>query len=159
MVEKVRIDEGVIMLSSQRVITVVTERAPQFIDITSQIEEVLEATGIEQGITVVFSHHTTAAIRINEKEPLLLHDMERFLEQIAPPQVDYKHNDFTVRIANMGEDECPNGHSHCQHLCLGTSETIPVNQGKLILGKWQRIFLVELDRPREREITVQIIGY
>lgn len=86
--------------------------------------------------------------------------MERFLEQIAPPENDYKHNDFTVRISNMDEeDECPNGHAHCQHLCLGTSETIPINQGKFILGQWQRIFLVELDRPRERNITVQIIGY
>ncbi|HBR09845.1 TPA: secondary thiamine-phosphate synthase enzyme [Candidatus Acetothermia bacterium] len=159
MVKKIQIDEGVIVQSSQMVITVTTERAPQLIDITPELEQVLEDTGIEQGIAVVFSNHTTAAIRINESEPLLLHDMERFLEQIAPPEADYKHNDFTVRIANMGEDECPNGHAHCQHLCLGTSETIPINQGQFILGKWQRVFLVELDRPREREITVQIIGY
>jgi secondary thiamine-phosphate synthase enzyme len=148
-----------IMQSFQRMITVITERAPQFIDITSKIEKILEDTEVKQGIAVVFSHHTTAAIRINEKEPLLLYDMERFLEQIAPPENDYKHNDFTVRISNMDEDECPNGHAHCQHLCLGTSETIPINQGKFILGQWQRIFLVELDRPRERNITVQIIGY
>jgi len=148
------------MQSFQRMITVITERAPQFIDITSKIEKILEDTEVKQGIAVVFSHHTTAAIRINEKEPLLLYDMERFLEQIAPPENDYKHNDFTVRISNMDEeDECPNGHAHCQHLCLGTSETIPINQGKFILGQWQRIFLVELDRPRERNITVQIIGY
>ena len=60
----------------------------------------------------------------------------------------------------MNEDECPNGHSHCQHLTLGSSETIPVIDGALTLGQWQRIFMVELDDSKEmpREILVQIMG-
>jgi secondary thiamine-phosphate synthase enzyme len=85
--------------------------------------------------------------------------MTYFLERIAPREGDYKHNDFVIRTANMTEDECPNGHAHCQHLLLGTSETIPIAEGELLLGQWQRIFLIELDRPREREVIVQVQGW
>jgi secondary thiamine-phosphate synthase enzyme len=136
-----------------------TERAPQFLDITEKVKETVERTGIKQGIVTVFTRHTTAAIRINENEPLLLADMEEFLKRLAPKDLYYRHNDFEIRTHNMTEDECPNAHAHCQHLILGASETIPVVEGKLALGRWQRIFLVELDRPREREVCVQIIGF
>jgi secondary thiamine-phosphate synthase enzyme len=98
-------------------------------------------------------------VRINENEPLLLSDMEEFLKRVAPRELYYRHNDFSIRTENMTEDECPNAHAHCQHLILGASETIPVVEGELALGRWQRIFLVELDRPREREVCVQIIGF
>jgi len=136
-----------------------TERAPQFVDITEKVHELVEEMGVKQGIVTVFTRHTTAAIRINENEPLLLSDMEEFLKRLAPKDLYYRHNDFGIRTHNMTEDECPNAHAHCQHLILGASETIPVMEGKLALGRWQRIFLVELDRPREREVCVQIIGF
>jgi secondary thiamine-phosphate synthase enzyme len=58
----------------------------------------------------------------------------------------------------MDDDECPNGHAHCQHLFLPTSETIPILDGKLTLGQWQRIFLVELDRPKRRCVLVNVLG-
>lgn len=135
-----------------------TTRAPEFVDITDEVREFVRTTGTNAGFTVVFSRHTTAAIKVNEHEPLLLKDMERFLENISPRDAHYLHNDFTIRTVNMEEDECPNGHAHCQHLVMGTSEFIPVMGGELLLGKWQRIFLVELDRPREREVLVQVVG-
>ncbi len=138
--------------------SVTTERAPQFLDITDRVQELVDKAGISQGIATVFTRHTTAAIRINENEPLLLADMEEFLKRLAPKDLYYRHNDFGIRTHNMTADECPNAHAHCQHLILGASETIPVVGGKLALGRWQRIFLVELDRPREREVCVQIIG-
>jgi secondary thiamine-phosphate synthase enzyme len=134
-------------------------RAAEFIDITGEVERILGRSAIREGSVFVFSRHTTAAIVINEHEPLLLHDMTHFLERTVPREGDYQHNDFTIRTANMTEDECPNGHAHCQHLVLGTSEWIPVSEGALLLGKWQRIFLVELDRPREREVVVQVQGW
>ena len=84
--------------------------------------------------------------------------MEQFLEKIAPRNGHYKHNDFSVRTVNMTEDESPNGHAHCQHLTLGTSESIPVIGSKLQLGTYQRVFFIELDCPRDREATVQIMG-
>lgn len=133
--------------------------APQFIDITEQVKQALARSLIREGSMLIFSRHTTAAIKINEREPLLLHDMEQFLERVAPRNGDYKHNDFVIRTANMTEDECPNGHAHCQSLTLGNSETIPVSEGKLLLGRWQSIFLIELDRPRDRTVIMQVQGW
>ena len=136
-----------------------TERAPQFIDITDEVQEKVTESGVREGFVTVFCRHTTAAIRINENEPLLLSDMEEFLKRVAPRELYYRHNDFSIRTENMTEDECPNAHAHCQHLLLGASETIPVVDGRLALGRWQRIFLVELDRPREREVLVHVQGW
>jgi len=135
-----------------------TVKAPEFIDITELVTSASKNAGVNAGLVSVYSLHTTAAIKINESEPLLLEDMVRFLEHIAPKAAEYHHNDFSVRTVNMTEDECPNGHAHCQHLVLSSSETLPIVSGKPSLGPWQRIFLIELDRPRSREVMVQVIG-
>ncbi len=131
-----------------------TERGPQFIDITDNVVQLLHQSGIENGTVTVFSRHTTAAITINENEPHLLADMEEMLERILPELHDYAHNKWGHSLA----DEEPNGHSHCQHLFLGASETVPVVDGRAMFGQWQRLFLVELDHARQREVVVQIIG-
>jgi secondary thiamine-phosphate synthase enzyme len=135
-----------------------TEAAPEFIDITDDVAEIVYRSGIVNGIAVVFCRHTTAAIKINEAEPELIKDMTRFLSAIAPANQEYCHNNFDVRTVNMEEDECPNAHSHCQHLLLSSSETVPVIDGRLQLGRWQRIFLVELDRAKDRQVTCQVLG-
>ncbi len=135
-----------------------TSRAPQFIDITDRVMAHVGATGARDGLVCVYSLHTTAAIKINENEPLLIEDMEQFLCRMAPLNGNYRHNDFTVRTVNMTEDECPNGHAHCQHLFLSTSETIPLVDGELQFGQWQRLFLIELDRPRSREVLITVLG-
>jgi secondary thiamine-phosphate synthase enzyme len=144
---------------NREVLTLRAETAPQFIDITSSVVRSVQASGVQEGTVTIFSRHTTAAVKINENEPLLLHDMADFLERFAPPDGDYKHNDFEIRTANMTEDECPNGHSHCQHLLLSASETIPIVDGKPLLGRWQSVFVIELDRPRDREIVIQVQGW
>ena len=133
-----------------------TEKGPQFIDITDRVEEAAVQSGVSNGFAVVFSKHTTAAIRINENEPALLGDMERMLDQIAPSCAEYKHNEFGHAFSDNGER--PNGHSHCQHLLLGASEAVPIVDGRLIIGHWQRIFLIELDHGRDREVVVQLVG-
>jgi secondary thiamine-phosphate synthase enzyme len=135
-----------------------TRHGPAFHDITDDVREVLARSGMRHGFVVVFSRHTTAAIRINEAEPLLLEDMEAMLARIAPTGVYYRHNDLSIRTVNLVEDEDLNGHSHCQHLLMGASESIPCADGELLLGTWQRIFLVELDCSREREVIVQAVG-
>ncbi len=140
-------------------LTYQTDEAPQFIDITEDVAGSVSRSGVRNGMVVAFSTHTTAAIKINECEPELLKDMARFLCEIAPLDRDYCHNNFDVRTVNMEEDECPNAHSHCQHLVLSTSETIPIVAGRLQLGRWQRIFLVELDRPKRRQVALQILGF
>ena len=137
--------------------------APEFIDITDQVRDLVRQSDIRNGMALVFSKHTTVAITIQENEPLLLKDMANMLERLSPRSADYGHNDFSVRTVNMHEDECPNGHSHCQHLTLGTSETLPVVDGGLVLGEFQRVFAVELDAEKasqvdRREVLVQVMG-
>ena len=147
---------GMICSSSQ--LNIHTEKAPQFIDITAEVAEVVAQSQVEFGMVVVFSRHTTAAIKINENEPLLIEDMSERLAKLFPADDYYRHNDFEVRTVNMTDEERPNGHAHCQSLLLSTSETIPVVNGQLGLGRWQRIFLIEMDHARLREITVFSFG-
>lgn len=132
-----------------------TERGTQFIDITDHVMELVRESGVENGFTTVFSKHTTAAIIINENEPGLIADMERLLTSMAPEDSHYDHNTFHP----TDNGERPNGHSHVQHVFLGASEHIPIVGGALTCGTYQRIFLVELDQAREREVVVQILGW
>jgi secondary thiamine-phosphate synthase enzyme len=135
-----------------------SQKAPEFIDITPQVRDCVAQADVHNGFVVVFSKHTTAAITINENEPLLLHDMEQFLERMAPRHGSYQHNNFSIRTENLTVDESPNGHAHCQHLLFHTSETIPIVQSCPLFGRWQCLFFVELDHPRPREVVVQVIG-
>jgi secondary thiamine-phosphate synthase enzyme len=135
-----------------------TSAALQFIDITDEVSRIVDESAIQFGQVGVFSQHTTAAIKINEHEPLLLRDLARTLRNFAPPNAYYEHNDFSRRTVNMNPDECANGHAHVQHLFLGTSETIPIVDGRITLGAWQRIFLIELDHPRLRRVLVSVLG-
>ena len=135
-----------------------TNCAPEFIDITEWVSECVTKSNISNGFAVVYSKHTTAAVKINENEPLLLDDMASFLEKIFPKHHNYQHNNFEIRTVNMNEDESPNGHAHLQHLLLGTSETVPVMDGAMQFGTYQSIFFIELDHPRHREVMVQVVG-
>lgn len=135
-----------------------TEGGVQFIDITEQIAEIVNEAGILNGWVNIQTQHTTTAVIINEHEPLLLEDMKDLLERFAPQQHAYRHNDFDIRTVNMQPDEQPNGHSHCRALFLRASETINIIEGKMNLGRWQRIFFVELDCPRLRNVSVMVMG-
>jgi len=141
-----------------RTLCIQTNKGPQFVDITDWVLQAARDSAIQNGFAIVFARHTTAAVRINENEPMLLGDLEEFLERVAPTHARYDHNDFTHNARNGGDGEEPNGHSHCQQLLLGASEAVPIVNGQLLLGHWQRLFLVELDRPREREVVVQLVG-
>jgi secondary thiamine-phosphate synthase enzyme len=142
-----------------RRMVVETHEPIQFVDITDEVADTVRASGVRNGIVTVVSRHTTAAIRIQEAEPLLLEDLLGFLRRLAPSNVHYQHNDFRIRTHHMHDDESPNGHSHCLQFLLGTSESLPVMDGELMLGEWQRFFLVELDGPRaRREVLIQTVG-
>lgn len=135
-----------------------TEHAMQFIDITEDVRAILDRSGVVAGTVSIVSAHTTAVVILNEHEPLLLNDMARVLSRLVPAGDYYEHNDFSIRTVNMHENEPANGHAHCQHLFLGTSETVPVQDGQLVLGRWQSVFLVELDHARPRVVRVQAMG-
>ena len=131
----------------------------EFVDLTDYINEHLHRAGIRDGSVTVFSRHTTAAIKINEAEELLLEDFKHFLRRLCPLDHGYNHNDMSRRKPPIAVDERPNGHSHLMHLLLSTSETIPVSDYRLALGTWQRVFLIELDGPRSREVLVRCHAY
>jgi len=135
-----------------------TTAARQFLDVTQQVAAVVRRSHVSQGWVSVFSKHTTAAVVLNENEPLLLQDMGAMLERLSTSGGVYEHNDLSRRTGEMDPEECANGHAHCQHLLIGASENIPVADGGLDLGRWQRIFLLELDRPRNRQLVVQVFG-
>lgn len=139
-------------------ITIRSSRGPQMVDITDHVQGLLDATGLQEGQVLVYSKHTTAGIVVQENEPLLIQDMYAFLERVASPAGDYSHNNFDIRTVNMCDDECANGHAHLQHLLIGCSETVPFTNGRLDLGRWQRVFMLEMDRPRERDIVLQFSG-
>ncbi len=135
-----------------------TEDGPSFRDITDAVRGIVQQARIVVGQVTVFSQHTTAAIILQEHEPLLLDDLRDRLQAWAPTGAYYRHNDFEIRTVNMHEDEPENGHSHVQHMLLGTSETIPVLNGDLHIGEFQSIFLVELDEARDRRVSVTVLG-
>jgi secondary thiamine-phosphate synthase enzyme len=139
-------------------VRIVTERATEFIDLTDSLEELLAESRIVTGFVNVQSLHTTASIVVNEGEPLLLDDFESFLRKAAPDDIPYWHDDETIRTVNLSPGERPNGSSHCRALMLGTSACLNVVNSRLVLGRWQRVFLAELDGPRSRDISVLVIG-
>ena len=139
-------------------IRVETQRSTAFIDITEQVQATVDATGICDGLVNVQTLHTTTAIVVNEHEPLLLADFAALLERIAPVHADYQHDDMAARTVNLAPGERPNGHAHCRAVLLSSSAALNLASGRLQLGRWQRVFLVEMDGPRCREISVLVLG-
>lgn len=141
-----------------RTLTLQTRECLQFIDLTEEIVRFVRNAKITHGIVNIQTHHTTASIIINENEPLLLNDLKRSIERFAPRDASYQHDDFAVRTENLTPDEQPNGHAHCKALALKASETLNIINGELQLGRWQRVFFVELDCARERTVSVVAMG-
>lgn len=139
-------------------ILIATERPVDFIDLTEGLEALVAEAAMAVGFLNVQSLHTTTAIVVNEHEPLLLDDFAAVLESVAARDVDYRHDDAAVRRVNLTPGERPNGHAHCRALLLGATACLNVVNGRLLLGRWQRVFLVELDGPRPREISVLMMG-
>ena len=135
-----------------------TEQPTQFIDLTSDLEAFVASSGVQWGLLNVQSLHTTAAIVINEHDPLLLSDMAALLERLVPRDAVYRHDNITLRTANCVLGEPPNGHSHCRALLLGPTAALNIVGGELQLGRWQRVFLVELDGPRSRDVSLLLLA-
>jgi secondary thiamine-phosphate synthase enzyme len=133
-------------------ISVATKRPIEFIDVTDRVRDAVGKSGIEDGIVSIFSNHTTAAVRINERCARLQADMENMLKEVVPVDRPYRHNESTA-------DGRGNAHSHLMSLFMGGSETVPVKGGRLHLGTWQSVFFIELDGPRgSRKLTVAVFG-
>ena len=134
-----------------------TDECLQFIDLTSRIANIVGRSGIRHGMVNIQTKHTTTALIINENEPLLIEDLKKILDIYAPRDGEYEHNDFSRRV-DIPPDEPANGHSHCKALFLPASVMLNVADGKLQIGRWQSLFLIELDGARDRSISVMVFG-
>lgn len=127
-------------------------------DLTDSVDNFLKNSEIKNGLINLQIKHTTATIFLNENEPLLLEDLKENLDKLFPQDKSYRHDDFNVRTVNVCKYEFVNGHSHCKAIGLPSNITLNVVNGNIDLGKWQRILFMELDRARERKISIQILG-
>jgi octaprenyl-diphosphate synthase len=134
-----------------------SEHATEFVDITDRLRQEVLRSGMRMGRLHLQSLHTTLGLAVNENEPLLLQDFQSLLERIAPANAGYEHDDFARRY-DVALDEPVNGHAHCRQLLLTGFATVLVEDGELVLGRWQSVFAVELDGPRHRELALQLDG-
>jgi secondary thiamine-phosphate synthase enzyme len=125
-------------------------------NITPQIQAFVDSTGIRNGYVLVFARHTTTALAVNEYEERLLEDIKVYLRKLAPEGDRYLHNDLHLR--DVPPDEPINAHSHLMAMTLNNSEMIPIVEGKLALGTYQSVLLLELDGPRDRTVFLQVAG-
>jgi secondary thiamine-phosphate synthase enzyme len=117
------------------------------LDITDHVEQTLRESGVENGICLVYSQHTTTGLTINEADGALINDILNLLQRIAPKGAGYRHD--------QGDG---NAHAHLQATMLGNSVIIPVEKSRLAMGTWQRILFFELDGPRRRNIFIRIMA-
>jgi len=134
-----------------------TSRAMEFVDLTRRLRDEVRRSGLRNGRIHLQSLHTTLGLAINENEPLLLRDFQKLLERLVPGDAGYEHDDFSRRF-EIAVDEPVNGHAHCRQLLLTGFATLLVEEGKVLLGRWQSVFAVELDGPRHRELAMQLDG-
>lgn len=131
-------------------ITLPTKGRNDIVDITDLVQEEVRRAGVSDGAVVLFCVGSTAGLTTVEFEPGLVRDLKELFETLAPYGRDYSHH------ATWNDD---NGASHLRASLLGPSLTVPVSQGRLVLGTWQQIVLIDFDtRPRQRTVAVQILS-
>ncbi|MDP3990714.1 MAG: secondary thiamine-phosphate synthase enzyme YjbQ [Candidatus Nealsonbacteria bacterium] len=135
-----------------------TKEELDFIDFTQEAQKFVAESNIQNGLLNIQTLHTTCLLLLNENEPLLLRDFKKHLSMISPKDIGYEHDDLSKRTVNVCQDECINGHSHCKAVHLPSNLVLNIIDNKLQLGQWQRVFLIELDRARIRNVQLQIIG-
>ena len=125
-----------------------TKSRREYVNITIQIERVIQQSGIQEGLVLINAMHITASVYINDDEAGLLQDYERFLERLAPHSADYKHN-------LTGED---NGDAHIKRQIMGREVVVAITNGALDFGPWEQIFYAEFDGRRRKRVLVKVIG-
>jgi secondary thiamine-phosphate synthase enzyme len=125
-----------------------TKKRREYINITGEVERAVRRSGIREGMVLVSALHTTAGIYINDDEDGLLHDLDEMLEKLAPFGAPYRHH-------ATGED---NGDAHLKSVLVHHQVIVPVTDGKLDLGTWQRIFYAEFDGRRRKCVVIKVLG-
>ncbi|GAB4516529.1 MAG: secondary thiamine-phosphate synthase enzyme YjbQ [Anaerolineae bacterium] len=123
-------------------------RRRQLFEITRRVQEAVDASGVQEGFVLVSAMHITAGVFVNDDEPGLHEDIWEWLEQLAPYRRDYRHH-------RTGED---NGDAHLKSLLIHHQVIVPITEGRLDLGPWQRIFYAEFDGQRRKRMIIKVIG-
>ena len=151
-------------------LSISTGRAMTLVDITKEVAEVVKKTGIKEGVVTVLSKHTTVGVCLQEFEPRFCDDARQFLLKLAPPYYPWLHNDIDQRVGppdwpggdeawrNFRAGESPNAHSHLIAMTVGTTESIPIHNAAMTIGKYQNVILVDVDGPKKRTVCVQVMG-
>jgi secondary thiamine-phosphate synthase enzyme len=125
--------------------TVKTRSQTELIDITASIQDVVQKSGLQEGLCFVFIPHTTAAVTINESaDPSVKSDMLKVINQVIPWEAGYRHMEG-------------NSPAHIKSTLVGASELIAVEKGRLVLGTWQGVFFCEFDGPRTRKVHINLL--
>jgi len=130
-----------------------TERREELQNLSSMVRDFVRASGVQAGSVIISSLHTTCAILINEWQDALIHDVQAYIQGLIAGDAYYRHNDPA-----LSDCDRHNADSHLRSLMLGTTLTLQIADGELVLGEWQSVILAELDGPRERIIRLQAMG-
>ncbi|HTO10542.1 MAG TPA: secondary thiamine-phosphate synthase enzyme YjbQ [Candidatus Binatia bacterium] len=133
--------------------TLPTEERTEVSDITKLIREAVQQFPVENGIALINTLHTTCALFINEFQSALIDDLKGLIERLVPERGGYRHDDPRYSDCERG-----NAHAHLRAALLGRNIAVAVVNGELSLGRFQSVIFAELDGPRKREITVQVLG-
>ncbi len=125
-----------------------TRKHREYVHITPQVEAIVSKSGVREGMVLVSAMHITAGVYVNDDESGLIQDIDEWLEQLAPFRQDYRHH-------RTGED---NGDSHLKALLVHHEVLVPITDGKLDFGPWQRIFYAEFDGQRSKRVIVKVMG-
>jgi len=136
------------MKSHTEYLTLHTRKRREYVHITPQVETILKKSGVKEGMVLVSAMHITAGVYVNDNESGLIQDIDRWLEQLAPARPDYQHH-------QTGED---NGDAHLKSMLVHHQVIVPVTNGRLDFGPWQRIFYAEFDGQRDKRIIVKVMG-
>lgn len=164
-------DTSPVTVVHRALVTVDTDRAVQVVDLTPLVAGVIRRAGLVDGLVTIATRHTTTGLLVNEHEPLLELDIVALLQRVAPPAASYAHDDF-ARRHDLAAGERVNGHAHshpnvrsphvggpeAQAALLAATQTLPVADGRLSLGRWQRLLFVELDGAQRRQVSVTCLG-
>lgn len=145
--------DGVGPVVAGHVLDITTRHRFELINLTERVEELVSRTGVRQGVALLQSLHSTAALFVNEWQEALLVDFRTLLEQAVRDDADWRHND-----PRYSDCDRSNAAAHLRALLLGSSAMLAVRRGQLVLGTWQSIILAELDGPRTRSVSLQILG-
>jgi secondary thiamine-phosphate synthase enzyme len=135
-------------------LSVKSKKTTELIRITEEVRKAVEKTDLKDGIVNVFTLHTTTAVTINEDDPKLEEDIARFMVKLVPEEDSYAHHRFFRKDGRMAV----NAYSHIRASLLGANVTMPLQDGSVVLGSRQNIYLVELDGPQLRGFAVQVLG-